>query len=303
MENLFKEEVLVNSRGQIDENKPIQLIEIPINKVFTNRDKPKSFTKSVLKRYEIEAINEKHYLYCPLCKSWLQARTFRQYHSKRTHKMLPELIYQDNLSHIIAEYRKAILVGSINISCGKLVQIEQKKSSENYSKLIDPIKFEIVERTKIIDRIGVSRDTFHSYVNALEASGWEFIKIGPYRQYNVKDFNLMIELKTLFDSGKGKNQYSKNTISLEECAEKVVLGHIRVHGGNKEKNKLEAPYSSYKKYKIKNYIPCPLCENWKSYSHFGNHAKKEHGTTTLEIFRENREKIDAMYKKRIMKTL
>ncbi|NRD80215.1 hypothetical protein HPT25_23065 [Bacillus sp. BRMEA1] len=295
----FKDEMIRLRAQSVDEKSVIESLSSLV--LSDDGHVSQSLSRSDLKKYEIDAVNEKRYLCCPLCKTWLQARVFRQYHSREIHKMQPEQIYQENHKQVISEYNFAIKVGFINISHGKLVQINQKDASYKFSKIISTAETnKFVERMKIIELLGVSRYTFHKYVSVLEASGWNFLKMGPYKQYRDKDLDVMIKLKSYYDAGnpeKIKNIYSKNTMSLEEAALKVVRQLIPDLVENKKKP--EPPFSSYGKYQIKNKIPCPLCGKWKSYGHFRDHATKDHGTSSAEIFRENRDKINKMYKKRM----
>lgn len=53
------------------------------------------------------------------------------------------------------------------------------------------------------------------------------------------------------------------------------------------------------KWKIGNFLPCPICMEWASASNFSRHAKTTHNMTTKELFNTHQETADQMVKERL----
>jgi hypothetical protein len=66
---------------------------------------------------------------------------------------------------------------------------------------------------------------------------------------------------------------------------------------NKHKKKPSSGRFSTTKWKIDNFLPCPICNTWVSASNFSRHAK-EHNSTTEEVFTKHKDKADQMAKEK-----
>lgn len=52
------------------------------------------------------------------------------------------------------------------------------------------------------------------------------------------------------------------------------------------------------RWKVNEFLPCPICNEWHSATNFSRHAKKVHSLSTKDIFTAHKDEADAMVKER-----